>query len=235
MATIPPGKWNLVRNRDGLRFLSGEAHWCIVDLKRAFQGDGWKIYKHMILSAWIVGIVFAGCNAAFGKDLNEGVRSLGASSTAGFSWSEYDTLNNSDTYRNYDLSLEFGYFVFRNFETGTTLTLSYMDSSRKNVNTTTFSLSPYIAYHFPLSQKANLYTAVGAGYGRTSYSSTYLDKDHSNTTHLFAELGCEYFFSDHIAVALGLKKNQIYVDYSDDDWNFSSNQLTTQLKLRLYF
>jgi len=193
------------------------------------------MYKPVMLFLVIISLAPFDSDAALAKDIAKGTWSIGASSTAIFSWHDIDDEDNTgdNNSSSYNLSLEFGYFSWKNFEAGTAIMLHYHDND--DVQGYSYFFSPYITYHLPLNSKSNIYTTIGGGYGRAKYS--FNDQDDNNVTEksVYAELGYEYFFSDNVAFNLGILGEQVYSDVSEKVGSDSINQLATRLRLKLYF
>lgn len=184
-------------------------------------------------------VLFISClllhgNNALAGDIEQGTHTLGASSSTHLSWHEYQDNNGSEDIYGYDLSLAYGYFCLKNVEVGSALSFSYHES--QDYHSVGFGFAPYLTYHIPLTLKSNLYTTLGAGYGRSDYSADSSRDGQRSYQSVFAEVGYEYFLSDRVAVAWGLKGDRETVDYSDcEECSYTRNLIATQLKFKLFF
>lgn len=167
---------------------------------------------------------------ALAGDIEQGTLTLGASSSAAIYWRDYQDDYGGENTSSYGFSLEFGYFFMRNAEMGSAARFSYHE--REDSNAVGFGFAPYLTYHIPLSLKSNLYTTLGASYSRNTFS----DDEYVTIQSVFAEVGYEYFLSDRIAVALGIKGDRETVDFSDcEGCSYSRNLMATQLRFKLFF
>ncbi len=188
--------------------------------------------RRNVAFCFVLGILLMVSNAVAG-DIENGTFSMGASSNAVFYWTD------SDRYEDKQLSIEIeaGYFFYKNWEAGVALALQFGDDSYASYET--YSLQPYIGYHWPLNAKSNIYGRIGGGYGFGSYD---LDDGPPLDTEIitfYAEAGYEYFFSKDISLGLALRGIRSEIEYESDEAFYNDDetrdQLTTRLSFRLYF
>lgn len=174
--------------------------------------------------------------AALGGEIEQGTIAIGASSNALFYFSDYSSDDYGNSSRGLSVSMEAGYFFLKNLEIGTAISLSLSDAT--DYSGQSYFLKPYIGYHWTLTEKSNFYVQVGGGYGCGSTDNDSGIDSNTEATIIFAELGYEYFLNKNVSLGLGLTGEQTRrtLKYSDmEDITATSNDLSTQLKLKFYF
>lgn len=179
----------------------------------------------------LLGIIFWGTQAIAG-DIEAGTFSVGASSDAAFYWTD------SDRYDDKQLTIdtELGYFIYKNWEVGAALALQFGDDSFGSYES--YSLLPYIGYHWSLNDKSNIYGRIGGGYG---FGSTDFDDGSTVDTEIatfFAEAGYEYFFSKNVSLGFAVRGSHSEIEFEADGYNDDDDtreQVSTRLSFKLYF
>lgn len=156
----------------------------------------------------------------------KGTLSLGGSSNIFFRSTNLDHGNDSDTY---SLSINCGYFIFDSFEFGTALLLSHVD--RKSRETNTYSIEPYISYHFPVDLRQNFYISPGIGLLKSETEELGPRSYSSEGFKFFTELGWEYFLNPHLAMNVGL--NFYYIEWKLDGYSVGEDDTETTLESKV--
>ncbi len=174
-------------------------------------------------------------------DLEQGTFSIGGTSNLLFFQEDWSDVNKS-----YDLNFntEAGYFFLKNLEFGIDSWIAFNILSDWNKS---FSLTPFINYHFSLSKKKNIYLRLGAAYSYSeSEVDTFASKIHSNG--IICKLGDVYFFTDKIAIDFGIQAGRYWekerwdaavTDSGNGGYKNASNSirntLTALFKFKYYF
>jgi opacity protein-like surface antigen len=184
--------------------------------------------KSLVISVAMLLLLISPTTFCFAGEIKKGTSSLGASSNAVFE--SVDDEDGQDS-RLFNVSAEFGYFFIDNFEIGSALTLGYVEGDE--TESWSYSITPFIMYHFVFNEASNIYIGAGAGFGRCEIDHLDSDKDVLNFTEFFAEAGWEYFFTSNIALNLGLRaeKEDIDSDFSDSKFN----SYGSYLRLKFFF
>jgi long-subunit fatty acid transport protein len=182
----------------------------------------------------MLAIVFWGSKAIAG-DIEAGTFSVGASSNAAFYMADYD----DGHYNELSVDMEIGYFIFKNWEIGANLGLTFGEDNDSSFQS--YSLLPYLGYHWALNDKSNIYGRIGGGYG-LSYNDFDDGGNHEHKiSSLFAEVGYQYFLSKNISLGLGVRGVQSEQEsepdgpYGENSEDTTTETLSTRLKFNLYF
>ncbi len=178
----------------------------------------------------------------YAADIEQGTFSIGGTSNLLF---RQDESNKYEKIKETSFNVEAGYFMFKNWEFGIDSEINFAkfgdsDDYRR------YSLSPFLSYYFSLNQTSNLYIRFGAKYGITEYDCDFFNSD-VDSTGIFGKLGYEYFLTDAIALDFGILAGRYWEkekwkvpltdcsDYFEEESTSTTNRLTSQLKLKLFF
>ncbi len=195
-----------------------------------------KIFK--IATAFVIFILINAIASA--ADIEKGTFSIGGSTNAFFNQEAPKSGTKSEALI---LTLEAGYFFSQNWEIGMDIDMRLLnpfDDVRHD-----YYFRPYAGYNWSLNDTSSIYTRLGAGkgFGDNGWSSSGSDYNR-RTTLVFGEVGYEYLITKNIALDLGLLAERRWIErdwdhQSDDLWDETehetTNIVTTQLKLKIYF
>ncbi len=177
---------------------------------------------------------------AIAADIEKGTFSIGGSSGVFFNQNNQESMTK---WEDLALTLEAGYFFHKNWAIGMNINMGFLNPFGKVRHD--YCFKPYAGYNWSLNDTSSIYTrlGVGKGFGDNGWSSSASDYNR-RTTLIFGEIGYEYLFTEHIAIDLGLLGERRWIemewDHQSDDWwdeteYETTNIITTQLKLKLYF
>ncbi len=164
-------------------------------------------------------------------EIDKGTISIGGSSDILF---KGRTFNESDDSKTFSFYIDGGYFILKNLELGSELSLYYRDSDSEEVKR--YMIGPVITSHLPFNDNSNF--TLGAGLG---YVNSETDED-SGTSYgyegisIFASLGWEYFFNQNVALNINLKLRQ--TEWDMDNYSYDDNtetSLGTMFGLKIFF
>ena len=128
-----------------------------------------------------------------------------------------------------------GYFIIDNLEFGFSFLYAWEDIDEYG-DTREYTISPYLAYHYPLDEKSSIY--YGGGFGlsniKTKYASGRTQKDDGIT--LFGKIGWEFFINSQTSINIGFILNRS--EYDVDGYAYEEEEILTlrsEIGLTLYF
>jgi len=138
----------------------------------------------------------------------------------------------------YSFGGNMGYFIFNNFELGTSF--MYFNYDHDDYTSKNYSIGPILIYHLPLNDSSNIVFNLSAGLSKSEIDDN-TDFDFNRDTdgkYISGGVGFEYFLHSKVSIDLGLNFNHTKWDYSgnydsyDDD---TSNSISTATGFKIYF
>ncbi len=168
--------------------------------------------KRIVLLTAIAATCFFFTVDAHAFTIEKGTISLGGSSDMFLGKHDSDGAEDID---HFQASVEIGYLVMNNLEIGGAVGFGF--SSSDYSDSTTYSLAPFVTYHFPFNENSNFYLTGRLGYFRSESDSDDLSIESDGTTWSLGA-GWEYFFNRYVAATIGLAYSE-----TDRDEEFEFN------------
>ena len=156
----------------------------------------------MILAYFIFVFIPSSLSA---ETIEKGTISIGGKSSTSYTIRNFEENENA---RTFNFLIQGGYFIANNFELGIGFSFIKIDAVSA---LDSYGIVPTAAYHFPLSQRVNLYAGLGLGWQKTNVNSGSED-----AFSYGVNAGCEVFFNTNVAITIG-------ASYWRFDWNFEGH------------
>lgn len=192
----------------------------------------------------------------FAGDIEQGTVSIAVGSNLLFSQTDDDLGNNGKTV---SFTAQTGYFLAENFEIGMGFQIDFEDNDSSDSQAQSFMC--FLGYHFSLTEKSNIFARLGGsmGSGEAKFDdvaqfgvgtsngdvvSYYGEVDQEvdfEFINVFSEIGYEFFITKNAALDFSVKAQRLWAENDIDAGSVSSkigstaNNVTTQLKFKLYF
>ncbi|MCU0822933.1 MAG: porin family protein [Spirochaetes bacterium] len=182
-----------------------------------------KYFLYFLVS---LNIVFL-CSQSDARSIDQGTIAIGGNLNA---FSETRNLKKGDDSDKYYFYINGSYFTIRNVEIGTGMYYDSFKSDSQKI--TSWSLSPFIAYHLSLNENSDVYGRAGVFLTSQNNSqdinNASTQKWSADSTGIQIEAGWEYFFTPNVAV-------DISISYSRVQWDLIGYPFSSDTENRFYW
>jgi opacity protein-like surface antigen len=179
--------------------------------------------QHLVFLFTVLSLVISHTSQSSALPIKQGTIAIDGSSDAFNESRRFDKGNDSDEY---GFSINGSYFIIENIEIGSGLSYDYYKSKTQKI--TSWTLSPFIQYHFSINEKSNIYGGGGVLLTNQEIKEDPKPRRSSDSSGIKIKAGWEYFFNSSVAL-------DISFSYRLVQWDLSGYSSSSDKENRFYW